>query len=152
MDKHLDASFAPLLAERWILDVDATVKPLYGHQEEARVGYNPVKPGRPDGVRLKISQLARDEGWRNADDGWYGMEGKVRLRGWTRARRILVFRRGLLEKLILKERHHDSEQIGLSGVELGKGKEIFEYVVLDRLHDTRSEWQGKRGDANLVRD
>ena len=30
MDKHLDASFAPLLAEQWILDVDATVKPLYG--------------------------------------------------------------------------------------------------------------------------
>ena len=47
MDKHLDASFAPLLAEQWILDVDATVKPLYGHQEDARVGYNPAKPGRP---------------------------------------------------------------------------------------------------------
>ena len=47
MDKHLDASFAPLLAEQWILDVDATVKSLYGHQEDARVGYNPAKPGRP---------------------------------------------------------------------------------------------------------
>src|SRR4051794_1076420 len=29
----------------WILDVDATVKPLFGHQEGA--GYNPHKPGRP---------------------------------------------------------------------------------------------------------
>ena len=53
MDKHLDASFAPLLAEQWILDVDATVKPLYRHQEDARAGYNhynrynPAKPGRP---------------------------------------------------------------------------------------------------------
>jgi hypothetical protein len=37
----------PLLSEPWILDVDATVKPLYGHQEGAVVGYNPHKPGRP---------------------------------------------------------------------------------------------------------
>jgi len=31
----------------WVLDVDTTVKPLYGHQQDARVGYNPTKPGRP---------------------------------------------------------------------------------------------------------
>jgi hypothetical protein len=37
----------PLLREPWILDVDTTVKPLYGHQQEAVVGYNPHKPGRP---------------------------------------------------------------------------------------------------------
>src|ERR1017187_5739738 len=29
------------------LDVDTTVKPLYGHQQDAKVGYNPTKPGRP---------------------------------------------------------------------------------------------------------
>ena len=37
----------PLLAEPWILDVDTTIKPLYGHQEGAVLGYNPKKPGRP---------------------------------------------------------------------------------------------------------
>ena len=37
----------PLLAEPWILDVDTTIKPLYGHQEGAEIGYNPKKPGRP---------------------------------------------------------------------------------------------------------
>jgi hypothetical protein len=26
------------------------VKPLYGHQEDAQVGYNPQKPGRPSHV------------------------------------------------------------------------------------------------------
>jgi len=31
----------------WILDLDATVKCLYGNQEGALVGYNPKKPGRP---------------------------------------------------------------------------------------------------------
>jgi hypothetical protein len=45
--RHLDYCTAPLLAEPWILDIDTTVKPLYGHQEGAVVGYNPKKPGRP---------------------------------------------------------------------------------------------------------
>src|SRR5215470_20070763 len=44
---HLDYRVRPLLAEPWVLDVDATIKPLYGHQEGAVVGYNPRKPGRP---------------------------------------------------------------------------------------------------------
>jgi hypothetical protein len=47
MKKHLRATYEPLLQEPWILDVDSTVKPLYGHQQEAKVGYNPTKPGRP---------------------------------------------------------------------------------------------------------
>lgn len=48
--KHLAATYEPLLSEPWILDMDATVKPLYGHQEQAVVGYNPGKPGRPSHV------------------------------------------------------------------------------------------------------
>jgi hypothetical protein len=47
MKVHLKASYDPLLQEPWILDVDTTVKPLYGHQQDAKVGYNPTKPGRP---------------------------------------------------------------------------------------------------------
>ena len=44
---HLAFCVEPLLAEPWILDVDTTIKPLYGHQEGATLGYNPKKPGRP---------------------------------------------------------------------------------------------------------
>ena len=47
LKKHLKASYGPLLQEPWVLDVDTTVKPLYGHQQDAKVGYNPTKPGRP---------------------------------------------------------------------------------------------------------
>src|SRR5260370_19576005 len=47
MKKNLKASYEALLQEPWILDVDTTVKPLYGHQQDAKVGYNPTKPGRP---------------------------------------------------------------------------------------------------------
>ena len=44
---HLGFCVEPLIAEPWILDVDTTIKPLYGHQEGAVLGYNPKKPGRP---------------------------------------------------------------------------------------------------------
>ena len=47
LKKHLKASYEPLLEEPWALDMDTTVKPLYGHQEDAKRGYNPTKPGRP---------------------------------------------------------------------------------------------------------
>ena len=47
MRRHLDHCLEPLLSERSILDIDTTVKPLYGRPEGAVVGYNPKKPGRP---------------------------------------------------------------------------------------------------------
>jgi DDE family transposase len=47
LQDHLDASVLPLLSAPWILDTDVTVKPLYGKQEGALIGYNPHKPGRP---------------------------------------------------------------------------------------------------------
>ena len=50
LQRHLNYCTEPLLAEPWILDVDTTVKPLYGHQEGAVLGYNPKKPGRPSHV------------------------------------------------------------------------------------------------------
>jgi hypothetical protein len=50
IDQQMDRTFAPLLELDWALDVDATIKVLYGNQEEARVGYNPTKPGRPSHV------------------------------------------------------------------------------------------------------
>src|SRR5277367_6314619 len=47
LQRHLKTSYLPLLRVPWILDVDTTVKVLYGHQEGAVIGYNPKKPGRP---------------------------------------------------------------------------------------------------------
>lgn len=50
LDKWLHSSYRkmyePLLTTPYILDLDPTVKVLYGHQEGAEVGYNPSKPGR----------------------------------------------------------------------------------------------------------
>ena len=44
---QLMASVQAALKTGWILDIDTTIKPLYGKQEGAQVSYNPHKPGRP---------------------------------------------------------------------------------------------------------
>ena len=44
---ELKNCYSEILNIPWILDVDTTIKCLYGHQEGAIVGYNPKKPGRP---------------------------------------------------------------------------------------------------------
>ena len=36
-----------LLSYQYVIDIDNTVKPIFGHQEGAELGYNPQKPGRP---------------------------------------------------------------------------------------------------------
>jgi hypothetical protein len=44
---ELRACVEPVLGVPWILDIDCTIKPLYGHQPGAQIGYNPHQPGRP---------------------------------------------------------------------------------------------------------
>jgi hypothetical protein len=43
-------SVREVLDRPWVLDIDASIKPLYGRQEGAEVGYNPRKPKRPSHV------------------------------------------------------------------------------------------------------
>ena len=43
-------SVAEALDRPWVLDIDASVKPLYGRQEGAQIGYNPSKRKRPSHV------------------------------------------------------------------------------------------------------
>ena len=50
LQTQLDNCYEELLTEKWILDVDGSVKPLYGRQEYAVRGYNPTKQGRPSHI------------------------------------------------------------------------------------------------------
>lgn len=47
MQGQLMHSVAEALKTPWVLDCDTTIKPLYGRQAGAELGYNPHKPGRP---------------------------------------------------------------------------------------------------------
>ena len=48
MEEQMHKVYEDLLSkDSWILDIDTTVKTIYGNQENAVVGYNPLKRGRP---------------------------------------------------------------------------------------------------------
>ena len=47
LSRHEREVYETLLVHRYVIDIDNTVKPIYGHQEGAELGYNPIKPGRP---------------------------------------------------------------------------------------------------------
>ncbi len=47
MSRALLESVQPALDTPWILDIDTTIKTLFGRQSGAQVSYNPHKPGRP---------------------------------------------------------------------------------------------------------
>jgi hypothetical protein len=173
LQQQILQSISPALHLPWILDIDTTIKALYGHQEGATLGYNPKKPGRPSHVyhsylvaNLRISlgvevrpgkehsaamgmpglwqtlqslprsqwptfaradcaygneaiinefeqrelpylfklrhsprvkQLVREllqqsEGWREAGEGWEVAEAKLRLKSWSKERRVILVR------------------------------------------------------------
>jgi hypothetical protein len=50
LQDEIRGCIAPALELPWILDIDTTVKPLYGHQQGAEISYNPHKPGRPSHI------------------------------------------------------------------------------------------------------
>jgi hypothetical protein len=206
--EHLERSVLPLLKAPWILDVDTTVKPLYGKQEGAVVGYNPKKPGRPShtyhtylvaGLRLVLDAevLAGNEGnsnhtlpgllrlldrfatgqrpylvrgdcgfgndpvmreleardqdylfklrltakvkryiercffggtWTDAGAGWEGMDGRLRLTGWDRERRVVILRRPLQDEVALAGQA-DGQQV-LAFIEEDDAVKRYEYAVL----------------------
>jgi hypothetical protein len=173
LDEHQRRCLAPLLGVPWIMDIDTTVKPLYGRQQGAEIGYNPHKPGRPSHVyhsyfvanlrlclgvevrpgkehaaghgqpglwrclealprtcwpafirgdsgygqeglmlecearalpyvfKLRFTAKVRtlvalvqrcSGGWQSTGEGWEVMEGTLRLKGWSRTRRVLIVR------------------------------------------------------------
>lgn len=206
---HLKRCYEPLLSEPWVLDIDTPVKPLYGHQEGAVVGFNPHKPGRPShvyhtyfvanlrlvldvsvqpgneasskysrgglfcfldgldrknwpsflrgdsgfgneetmkeaearelpylfklrqtkGVKQLIEKLFRAGPWKEAGQGWEGMEGSLRLSGWSRERRVVILRRVVREE-VENPSHSEIEQLEFDFVTSDKYGTKYEYAVL----------------------
>lgn len=63
-DRFLDRMTArPRLPSQVIFDVDSTVLVVYGMQEQARVGYNPIKRGRPSYHPLLCFERCRKDFW-----------------------------------------------------------------------------------------
>jgi len=47
LSRHEREVTEALLQHPYVIDIDNSVKLIYGHQEGAEIGYNPAKPGRP---------------------------------------------------------------------------------------------------------
>jgi hypothetical protein len=87
LNDQLGISVGSLLDVPWVLDIDTTVKPLYGHQEGAVVSYNPKKPGRPShsihtyimaGLRLVIGTEIKAG---NEHSGSHSLPGLLKILG-----------------------------------------------------------------------
>ena len=97
--KHRLHSVQPALKHPWILDLDVTIKTIYGHQQGAEVGYNPHKPGRPShayhtcfvaNLRL-VLDVEVHSGKQHAPQ--HGFEGRWRLvDGWAAPERPYLIR------------------------------------------------------------
>src|SRR6516164_3871170 len=158
LQTHLDYCVRPLLDEPWVLDVDARIKPLYGHQEGAVVGYNPRKPGRsshcyhtymlsdlrlvlrvevhpgdqhnPKHAATGLWYLLAERDWSDAGQGWQGKETTLRLMGWSRQRRVVLLRRQFNRPLALVDRTDPGQPLlGFAEV-LGGMWEVWEYAAL----------------------
>ena len=208
LDRHLAKTTRPLLATPWILDLDATVKCLYGKQEGAVLGYNPKKPGRPShsyhsalmantrlalavevmagnqtaplhsmpgiwawldslpqaerpallrgdvaygndavlreaeardqpyltklrltkNVKDLIQKLFRSDDWEAAGQGWEGLDDRLTLLGWSRARRVVVLRRKLTGEMLITGKDDHQEQFAFIQSDVPTAR--YEYAVL----------------------
>ena len=81
------------------------------------------------GVKKIVERLMRGAAWSDAGQGWQGAETRLRLAGWSRARRTLVLRRRIKADLAMVE-ESNPEQLRLSFAELTDDTVVYEYAVL----------------------
>ena len=228
------AAILPLLSERYILDLDTSVKPVYGRQEGAEIGYNPLRPGRPSqalhvgfigGLRLLvsldvqggkahgakhmapkiwdwvdslpanckpalirgdigfgnegylcecevrelshlfkikmsknvqklISKLATQQGanWQQTPGGWQALEARLKLKGWSRERRVVVMRRPIPVN-VLRPRKEPDWLPHLDGfATLDKWEYAAVVCSADQLLDSLPKLYAERADCENVLD
>lgn len=203
--------YSGILNVPWILDVDTTIKCLYGHQEGAVIGYNPKKPGRPShtyhtymiaNIRmiLDVEVMAGNENssshtlpylfswidtipkehhpkfirgdcafgteqvmtacetrelpylfklkqtpnikrfigekmilgeWENAGQGWQGSSGQLKLMGWKKSRRVIVFRRKIKKDVgIVIDKKVLGQQMEFQFADMGEDIIAYEFAAL----------------------
>jgi len=137
------------LDKPWILDIDASIKPLYGRQEGAELGYNPGKPGRPShtlhtfwvgNLRLRqtanvqrlVAQLFARQDWSRPDNqGCQMVEDWLQLQGWSKKRRVVVVRQRIKDGIARQRRVNGKQlKLDLAGPSVHEGERLWEYAVM----------------------
>lgn len=105
-------------------------EPMMQGAEQRGVPYL-FKLRQTKGVAQLIARLAArgdKAGWRSAGQGWQGVESRLQLQGWSRARRVVVLRRKLRERPAPEQ---EGAQLRLPGCVLEhKGGDWYEHAVL----------------------
>ena len=160
LDRHLSESVAPLLDVPWILDIDTTVKPLYGKQEGAVVSYNPKKPGRPShsyhtypmaGLRLVVGAEVKAG---NEHTGSHSLPGLLQvLDGLPPGRRPKIVRGdcGFGSDTLMRPLE-DRQQGYLFKLKLTRNvKRLIERLFREHdWHDAGQGWEGKDSELRLT--
>jgi hypothetical protein len=79
------------------------------------------------GVKQLIRALGSQGQWQSCGTGWEGKEGKLKLQGWSRARRVLVLREKVAADKPLELAASTGPQAELVKV---PAQELYEYTVL----------------------
>src|SRR5271155_2198074 len=80
-------------------------------------------------VRRAIERLSRQGEWVDSGQGWQAKETNVRLKGWSRQRRIIVLRRRVKGALAAPSTDEQG-QLRLTFQDIDPGEDIWEYQVL----------------------
>jgi hypothetical protein len=81
------------------------------------------------GVKRLIERLWRQGEWQSVCQGFDAVEGKLRLTGWSSARRVVILRRRVKSSLAA-EASHESAQQELQFLEASDKAKLWEYAVL----------------------
>ena len=86
------------------------------------------------GVQEVIRALSTKGGWKDCGTGWEGLDGELRLKGWTRSRRVVVLRQRVAAKPLELGPESGLPQAELLAVE---AEDPYEYTVLV----TNTDWE-----------
>src|SRR5215468_4896934 len=114
----------------WLIRGDAHFgnEPVMREAERRRRPYL-FKLRLTKGVKRAIERAMGELDWQNAGAGWQGKDGRLRLEGWSRHRRIVILRRRIDRSLALTERDANG-QLRLGFAAIDDGREVWEYAVL----------------------
>ena len=118
-------------------------KCLYGLKLELRSHWAYLfKLRQSAGVKRLIERLWQRGDWQSVDQGFDAVEGKLRLTGWSSARRVVVLRRRVKSSLAA-EASNENPQPELQFLEGSDKAKLWEYAVLVTNADYSLEAMGQ---------
>ena len=82
------------------------------------------------GVKRLIERQWQQGDWQNAGQGFDAVEGKLRLTGWSSARRVVVLRRRIKDSMVAAETSNENQQPTLHFIDHSDKVKLWEYAIL----------------------